>query len=87
MKCEDGALTPKLIESDFFVLADIDWYSEVDRRGLFMRNGVANELVSLELTRFRTPNVPLDDELGSPGSLTWLEEAIAASRGSEPQAT
>ena len=83
MRCENGALTPKLIESDFFVLADIDWYSEVDKRGLFMRNGVVNELVSLESTRFRTPNVPLD-ELGSPGSLTWLEEDIAANRGSDP---
>ncbi len=65
LRCEDGALTPKQIESDFLVLAGIDCYcySEIDKCGLFIRNGVANEVGSFELTRFRMPNVSLD-ELG-----------------------
>lgn len=75
MRSKDDALTPKLIESDFLVLVAIGGNSEVDRRGRFMRNGVKNEL-SLELTRFRTPKVALE-ERGVTGSLTWLEEDIA----------
>lgn len=76
MRSKDDALTPKLIESDFLVLVGIGGNSEVDRRGRFMRNGVKNELSSLELTRFRTPKVALE-ERGVTGSLTWLEEDIA----------